>query len=136
MRQIWQGNLSQNSRTVRAFLCGGILLGLLILFIVPPARMPLPACAFRSLTGHNCLTCGMTHSLHAMSHGDLSASLRYHLFGPVIFFGVLLIAMIFAAEAFSGKRFVLQLSGRTKKHAAALIAIVWFVYWGARLFVE
>jgi hypothetical protein len=136
MKQICQSSLSRNSRIVRAFLGGGIFLGLLVLYLVPPAHLPLPACAFHSLTGHSCLTCGMTRSLHAMSQGELAVSLRYHLFGPVLFFGALLFAMLFAAEAVTAKQFSLQLSGRTKKYAAMLFSIVWIVYWGARLFAE
>jgi hypothetical protein len=136
MKRFWQTSLSAKHRIARAFLGGGVFLGLLLLFMVPPARLPLPACAFHSVTGHSCLTCGMTHSLHAISHGDLTASLRYHLFGPALFFAALLFMLIFAAEAISGKKLSLQLSGRMKRHAAMLIAAVWLVYWSARLFGE
>jgi hypothetical protein len=136
MKQNRQTNLSSKRRIFRAFLGGGAFLGLLILFIVPPAHLPLPACAFHSITGHSCLTCGMTRSLHAMTHGDLAASLQFHLFGPIVFFGALLFVLFFAAEAIRGKQFSLQLSGRMKKHAAMLFAIVWLVYWGARLVTE
>jgi hypothetical protein len=136
MKQIWQTYLSPKHRITRAVLGGCIFLVLLILFLVPPAHMPLPACAFHSITGHSCLTCGMTRSLHAMTHGDLAAAVRYHLFGPAIFFGALLFVLFFAAEAISGRKLSLQLSGRMKKHAAMLFAIVWLAYWGARLFTE
>jgi hypothetical protein len=136
MKQIWQTNLSPKHRITRAYIGGGVFLGLLILFLVPPAHMPLPACAFHSITGHSCLTCGMTRSLHAITHGDLAASLHYHMFGPVLFFGALLFVLLFAAEAISGGKLSLQLSGRTKKHAAMFFAIVWLVYWGARLVTE
>jgi hypothetical protein len=136
MRQIRQTNLSSKHRITRAVLGGCAFLGLLILFIVPPAHLPLPACAFHSITGHSCLTCGMTRSLHAITHGDLAASLHYHLFGPVLFFGALLSVLFFAAEAISGRKLSLQLGGRMKKHAAILLAMVWLVYWGARLFTE
>ena len=136
MKQLWQTSLSSNHRIARAILGAVVFLGLLILFIVPPANLPLPACAFHSITGHSCMTCGMTRSLHAITHGDLAASLQYHLFGPVLFFGALLFVLLFAVEAISGKQMSLQMSGRAKKHAAMLFAIVWLVYWGARLFTE
>jgi hypothetical protein len=136
MRPIGQTNLSPKRRIAGAFLGGGVFLGLLILFMVPPAHLPLPACAFHSITGHSCLTCGMTRSLHAITHGDLAASLQFHLFGPIVFFGALLFVLFFAAEAIRGKQFSLQLSGRTRKYAAMCFAIVWLVYWGARLVTE
>jgi hypothetical protein len=121
---------------MKVLLAAGLFLILLILFIVPPANLPLPVCAFHSITGHSCLTCGMTRSLHAILHGDLSASLRYHLLGPGVFVGMILCLVIFAAEAISGNHFSFNLSGTVKKQAVTLLAIVWFVYWGARLFTE
>jgi hypothetical protein len=78
----------------------------------------------------------MTRSLHAITHGDLAASLQFHLFGPVVFFGALLFVLFFAAEAISGRKLALQISGRMKKHAAMLFAVVWLVYWGARFITE
>ena len=136
MKVIWQTNLAPQFRIIRTLLAGGLLLGLLILFVVQPADLPFPTCAFSSITGHSCLTCGMTRSLHAISHGDLPASLRYHLLGPAAFIAMLLYCMIFSIEAISGKRLSLHVSGRMKKQIAMLVAIVWVVYWGARLITE
>ena len=105
-------------------------------FLVPPANLPLPACAFHSITGHSCLTCGMTRSLHAILHGDLAASIRYHLFGPAIFLGMLLCLMSFAAEAISGRRYALRAGGKMWGRAVPMFAVLWFVYWGVRLAAE
>ena len=44
--------------------------------------LPWPRCAFHSLTGHPCLTCGMTRSTIRFFHGDFIGALRWN---PLIF---------------------------------------------------
>ena len=132
----YQTDMRVEHRIAKAFLSGGLFFGLLILFFVPPANLPLPGCVFHSITGHSCLTCGMTRSLHAILHGDLAASIRYHLFGPAIFLGMLLCLMSFAAEAISGRRYVRWSGGKMWSRAVPMFAVLWFVYWGVRLAAE
>ena len=136
MKMICQTDTRVEHRTAKAFIAGGLFLGLLVLCIVPPANLPLPACAFHSITGHSCLTCGMTRSLHAISHGDLAASIRYHLFGPAVFLGMLLCLMRLAAETISGRRYALWAGRKIWGRVVGMVAILWFVYWGARLAAE
>ena len=131
-----QNNLSFEGRVIRAFLAGGLLLGLLILFIMPPADLPFAGCTFHSITGYSCLTCGMTRSLHAISHGELAASLRYHLFGPAVFLLMLLASMIFTAEAISGREPAVHAGKKVKLQVLLFFVVVWFVYWGVRLAEE
>jgi len=57
----------------------GAFLGLAVWFA---ARLPLPQCAFRSLTGLPCVTCGATRSLIQFFHGHFLASF---LFNPLAF---------------------------------------------------
>jgi len=136
MKMICQTDMRIEHRVARALVSGGLLLGLLVLFIIPPTSLPLPACAFHSITGHSCLTCGMTRSLHAILHGDLAASIRYHLFGPAVFLGMLLCLVNFAAETISGRRFTLWAGGKIWGRVVGMVAILWFVYWAARLAAE
>ena len=133
---ICQTDMRVEHRIAKAFISGGLFFGLLILFLVPPANLPLPACAFHSITGHSCMTCGMTRSLHAILHGDLAVSIRYHLFGPVVFLGMLLCLVSFAAEAISGMRHVIRVGGKIRSRVAGIFVILWFVYWGIRLAAE
>jgi hypothetical protein len=74
----------------------------LIAFLLPPATggalhlggWELPGlCIFRGLFGIDCPGCGLTRSWVALAHGDLGASLSYHLLGPALFAFVLLQAM-------------------------------------------
>ena len=128
--------LSREQRIARGLLASVLLLGFLVLFLVPPDRLPLPRCVFHSITGHNCLTCGMTRSLHAVLHGQWAESLRHHLFGPAVFAGMLLLLSACAAEAATGRRYVFPGAGKAGLRIGAACAVVWLLYWGFRLAAE
>jgi hypothetical protein len=136
MQLICRTDLSLEHRIIKALVAGALFFGLLIVFFVPPANLSFVNCAFHSITGHSCLTCGMTRSLHAISHGDFTASVRYHLFGPGVFIAMLLGLMISTAEAISGKKSALPAGRKIRNKALIVFAIVWVVYWGARLAAE
>ncbi len=42
-------------------------------------------CWFRAVFGLDCPLCGMTRSFVALAHGELSAALRFHPAGPLLF---------------------------------------------------
>ena len=136
MKLIGQTNLSFEHRVIKTLLATGLFLGLLTLFLVPPTDLPFTACTFRSITGHSCLTCGLTRSLHAISHGELAASLRYHMFGPVVFVGMLLGLITFATEAITGRQFAVQPSRKRRVQFFVPFAIIWLVFWSVRLVTE
>jgi len=128
--------LTDQGRIIRAAVAGGLFLGLLVVFLVSPANLPVPACIFHSITGHSCLTCGLTRSLHAILHGDLAGSIQYHLFGPVVLLAMLLSLGIFALEAVRGRQLALSVGGRTRNLVLGGIALLWLVYWSIRLVTE
>jgi hypothetical protein len=128
--------LSSGHRALKALIAGGFLLSLGTVFMVPPADLPLPACAFHSITGHSCLTCGMTRSLHALAHGEFAASVQFHLLGPAVFIAMLLGCLVFTAEAISGKAMAIHLGGSVRRQIIAAFAAVWIIYWGVRLVSE
>lgn len=136
MERICQTSVSFERRVVMALMAGGLFFAFLILFMVPPADLPLTTCAFHSITGHSCLTCGMTRSLHAISQGELAASIRYHLMGPAVFLGMLLCFALFTAEAISGRKPVIRADRKIRNRAIVVFAAVWLVYWGVRLAAE
>ncbi len=136
MREIRPKNFPPDRRIAEAVIAGGLFLGLLVLFLVPPVILPLPHCAFHSITGHSCLTCGLTRSLHAMLHGNLADSVRYHLFGPIVLLGMLFWLAIFVLEAVTGRRVMLFPGGKARNRLIGVFAILWLVYWGVRLAAE
>ena len=123
-------------RIAMVAMAGLVCLGLWMVFTVSPAALPFPGCVFHSLTGHSCLTCGMTRSLNAISHGELIASIRYHLFGPVVFIGMLLAFAGFSLEAIRGKKVILQLRWEIWRLVLGGAAIAWLIYWVVRLITE
>jgi len=136
MQALRGSNISQENRLIKSFMAAGMLVGFLILFYVQPADLPVPACAFHSVTGHSCMTCGLTRSLHAISHGEFAAALRWHLFGPAVFIAMLLCFAAFTAEAVHGKAFAVPAADRTRKRILCTLAISWFIYWCTRLITE
>jgi len=136
MKLVRQDSPASKHRAIKALVAAGLFTGLMTIFLVPPADFPFATCAFRSITGHSCLTCGMTRSLHAISHGHLMASLQYHLLGPIVFIGVVLTFLIFAIEGIFGKVLALRPNRNQIIHFIVPIAVIWFLYWGARLITE
>lgn len=62
-----------------ALLAGAMFL---VSFISAPDTLPgIELCYFKSLTGMPCPGCGLTHSVCAISHGDLSGAWEYNPFG-------------------------------------------------------
>ena len=125
-------DLSVEQRGVRALLSAVLFACLALVCLVPPERMPLPECLFQSLTGHSCMTCGLTRSLHAMAHGQMAAALGRHLFGPAVFLGMIAYCAAFLFEAVTGRKAVPRVNGRL----LVSIAILWLFYWAARLAAE
>ena len=59
-------------------------------FACAPSALPhLPLCWFRSASGLPCAGCGLTHSLCAISHGELVFAWDYNPFGYVAYAALL-----------------------------------------------
>ena len=136
MNVTWHNDLSRGYRLIKALVAAGLIFGVGLLFLVPPEDIPFTTCEFYSLTGHSCLTCGMTRSLHAISHGELTESLRYHLMGPAVFIVMLLSFIVLALEVVSGKQLAINPGGWGRRQVVLLFAVIWLTYWGARLITE
>lgn len=132
----WHKHLSGGDRLIKALMAAGLIVAVALLFYVPPEEIPFTTCEFYSLTGHSCLTCGMTRSLHAISHGELSESVGYHLLGPALLLVMLLSLAVFSLEAVSGKRLEVHTGRWGRRQAILIFAIVWLTYWGVRLVTE
>jgi hypothetical protein len=128
--------ISNQRRFIGGVLAGGLLLALTMLFAVNPSRLPIPECAFHSYTGHSCLTCGLTRSIHAVEHGELTVSMHYHLFGPAVFIGMILCVVLFGLEAVWGRSVAIQANRGIRYWTIAAFAAGWLLYWGIRLACE
>jgi hypothetical protein len=112
------------------------MLALAVMYLVPPERLVQFSCPFLSLTGYSCMTSGLTRSIHSALHGEFWASLRFHLMGPVVLAGTLLVCARALAVALTGRQILSATSSRFRRGAAAGLLLAWTVYWLARLAVE
>jgi hypothetical protein len=128
--------LTPNDRLTKALLAGGVVLGLMLVLLLSPETIPGSRCSFRELTGHSCFTCGFTRSLSAMSHGNLQASLQYHLMGPIVFGGMILASILWFAEASMGRRIIAKANGTIRKNASLGLALLWIIFGSVRFLTE
>jgi hypothetical protein len=136
MNRIVGGKLSNEYRVVVAAMAGCLCLALWGGCFVFSSSFPVTVCLFHSLTGHSCLTCGMTRSLIAIAHGRLGASLRYHLFGPAVFVGMIGSLLGLGAEAVIGKKILPRIDRKLWRPVFATVAVAWLIYWLIRLLTE
>ena len=64
--------------------------GAIVLALWLTARLPTPQCAFYSLTGLPCLTCGATRSAFHFLHGDFVTSFLFNPLAFLAFCGIVL----------------------------------------------
>lgn len=67
-------------------LCMGILAGIFIILLYltdTDLRELVPPCTFHKITGFYCPGCGGTRAVHALLHGRILTSLKYH---PIVFY--------------------------------------------------
>ncbi len=69
----------------------------------------LPPCSFLIETGLPCPTCGLTTSMSAMAHGDVSAAAKAQPFGVVLFPAVAVLAVFASIEAVRGRNMLRHL---------------------------
>jgi hypothetical protein len=128
--------LAPHDRTIKGVFALLLLAALTAIAIVPPDHPAIPTCTFHALTGYSCLTCGLTRSVHAFVHGDLIVSLKYHIMGPVIVTGVLVLFFLFAAEVITRRRFQVPLRKGTGARIVVVLGIVWLLHCGTRFISE
>ncbi len=123
-------------RRRKAFLAVALASAAALMSLLPSEGIPLPSCMFHELTGHSCLTCGLTRSLLAAARGNLSASLEHHMMGPVLVLGLLVAIVWLTMEALTGKPRSAGAGGKILRTALIVFASAWITYGGIRLVLE
>lgn len=101
--------------------------GLFVVWLIPLDRLP-TACLTRRLTGIPCPTCGVGRSLHALLHGDIVSSLRYHpLLLPFLMLGSLWWAAVVRPAAKAGRMVPARLQIAALAAAVVILLAVWLV---------
>jgi hypothetical protein len=53
-----------------------------------------PKCLFKMITGHPCITCGMSRAFCAISHGQFNKAIEFNIFSPILYIIFLILAFI------------------------------------------
>ncbi len=132
----WGNALSRDARLWRAFLATGLALVFGWILVPGPEGLPVSHCLFREFTGISCLTCGMTRSLQAASHGHLQAAFQFHLMGPLVLAGMVSLALTCVVEAGTGKQLLLLRSTIVKRFLFLGAMTIWLVFGVTRALAE
>ncbi len=101
--------------------------GLFAVWLIPLDQLP-SACLTRRLTGIPCPTCGVGRSLHALLHGDIASSLRYHpLLLPFLILGSLWWTAVVRPAAKAGRRVPAHLQIAALAAAVVTLLAVWLI---------
>jgi hypothetical protein len=88
------------------------------------AGLPLPPCAFRTVTGCPCPTCGATRCVLALLHGHVAEAAAWN---PLVFAGLAVLALVnlYAVTVLLGRLPRLRLSlGRTEGRVLGVAVLV------------
>ena len=126
-------SISKKSRQQKLFFTAVLAGVLLIIFFNNPQKSILPKCYFKSITGYDCPSCGLSRSFHALSHLNFLEAFHSHIFGPAIFLFLLLVFMKLLIEIIFQIKFRLQIKSIVLKVAGAAFFCSWIIYWITRL---
>lgn len=108
----------------------GVILSIIFLFVFwyfdPAQTRILPGCAFHSMTGLYCPTCGAQRSLHQLLHLDIINSLKYNI---LLFPGLLFLAYL-ALVPFAEKKLGIRLPKIVLTSKTILILLGIFIFYG------
>ena len=109
---------------------GGIALIALCIARFLPVLSVLPECVFKGLTGFPCLTCGSSHSIVYLAHGDILSSFAMNPLVAISFlFAVLFFLYSVITLMFDIPRISIQLTEREKDIARVLAVLLLVVNW-------
>jgi hypothetical protein len=103
-------NYTNNPKRIRKlFAIAGALLTLAIPYFIMLQNAHIETaqslCPFKMLTGFPCPGCGITKSLIFLYEGNLSKSIYYHLFGPLLFLFCIAAILVLTAELITHKEY-------------------------------
>jgi len=128
--------LSRQVRAGRILLASAILAVLGSVLVWGPGSLSVSHCLFREATGLSCFTCGLTRSLEAGMHGQFEAAFHYHLLGPFLLAGLVVLFLVWTGEAVTGKRRVVFRSAQQKRYLLLGVPALWVLYGVVRIISE
>ena len=102
---------------------------LVVSLALDPDETAYPSCVFKSITGYDCPSCGLTRSFYSMSHLGIAEAFQYHLMGPVLYIVLFLLLLKFSYESFFRKEIRINTTPRTKKIIFLALTVIWLTFW-------
>ena len=102
-------------------------------FVLHPAHLTFDPSLFMYLTGKPDPTCGLTRTFAWMWRGDLARAVSVYPLGPLIFVGVLGVALGSAFGLATGQHVVIQMDSRTRRILIAGAVLAVLLNWIAKL---
>lgn len=102
-------------------------------FFNNPEKSLLPGCYFKSLTGNDCPSCGLSRSFYEFSHLNFPKAFQFHLFGPVLFVLFLLVFLKLLIEIMLKRRVRIKMKPAIFRFGIISLFCGWIIYWLIRL---
>lgn len=115
-----------------------IIFGIMIIipYVYTTDKIPLPECAFKSITAHSCPTCGISRSYFAMAHGEIFESLNYNFMGTLLYMASIAVIFMQIVYLIRGKEIRIKFETRVIKVIIFVTLCSWITFWIVRLFTE
>ena len=115
-----------------------IIFGIMIIipYVYTTDKIPLPECAFKSITAHSCPTCGISRSYFAMAHGEILESLNYNFMGTLLYMASIAVIFMQIVYLIRGKEIRIKFETRVIKVIIFVTLCSWITFWIVRLFTE
>ena len=115
-----------------------IIFGIMIIipYVYTTDKIPLPECAFKSITAHSCPTCGISRSYFAMAHGEILESLNYNFMGTLLYMASIAVIFMQIVYLIRGKEIRIKFKTRVIKVIILVTLCSWITFWIVRLFTE
>ncbi len=128
--------LKPDQRLIR-FCLAGILFTIILLSIYfDPVNYSISECAIKQITGYSCPSCGLTRSFHAGANLNIAQAIAFHIMGPLLLLGIVILFLKFSIESVSGNTVQIKIKRSISKTALLLIGIIWLVFWIWRIILE
>ena len=126
-------SLSKRRAGNKAVFSLALLAVLIYPFLLDPFRDNIVTCYFKDISGMECPTCGLSRSVYEFSRLSLAESFRFHILGPVLYTGSLLLFLKFSMEIIVKKKVKLNISPRITRAGILAAAGLWLIYWLFRI---
>ncbi len=128
--------IEPDKRIIKAAIAAVLLALIFVACFFDPVFYKVTDCSFKHLTGLSCPGCGLTRSFHAFANFHVAEAFVFHLIGPVLLLGFVILFLKYAYEAISGNIIQVSVNPNLVKILIILFVLVWVGFWIVRMLGE